>query len=342
MTHPSGFINAIIDEIEGLRHRLIQAPVIDEWLAAVDPPVARDGAHIDRVLASLWASADRWDAFAARLDQESREKLRAVLLFRAVGFRHYRMPWASASEIGAAYAAARACIIGPAQVMPPQPYPIHRFDFDHCGQRLLLEAGLGLVAAIFVVRQYFHPQVHIQAGDVVIDGGGCFGDTAIAFAAEAGPDGRVISFEPCAANREIFKGTMSLNPILAERITLLSDALSDAHGLCLRLAPGGAGSRIATDGVERIRSAALDQLVDNGQIARVDFIKLDIEYHEANALHGARQVLERFKPRLAIAAYHHPEDLLDLSDLILSIRNDYRFYIGHVTSNQTETVLFAV
>lgn len=337
----SGFTTDLIAEIGKLRHRLIEAPIIDEWLAAVDPPVARDPAHIDRSIASLSTATDRWDGFAARLDSGSREKLRSILLFRAVGYRHYGMPWAGAAEIKATYAAAQACVVGPAEVMAPQPYPIHRFEIDHCGQRLRLEAGLGNFAAIFIVRQYFHPEVHIRPGDVVIDGGACFGDTALAFAAEAGPAGRVFSFEPCAANRDVFRACLSLCPVLTERITLSEYALSDQHGLPLRLRPEGAGSRITTDGGECIQSATLDQMLEDGQFNRIDFIKLDIEYHEAEALRGARQVLERFKPRLAIAAYHRPEDLLDLSDLILGIRPDYQLHIGHITSNQTETVLFA-
>ena len=143
MTGHSGFTTSLIAEIGTLRQRLIKAPVIDEWLATIAPPVARDPAHIDRSIASLSMAADRWDGFAARLDNGSREKLRAILLFRAVGYRHYGLPWASAADIKVAYAAARACVVGPAEVMAPQPYPIHRFEIEHCGQRLRLEAGLG-------------------------------------------------------------------------------------------------------------------------------------------------------------------------------------------------------
>ena len=48
MTGYSGFTTDLIAKIGTLRHRLIEAPIIDEWLAALDPPIARDPAHIDR------------------------------------------------------------------------------------------------------------------------------------------------------------------------------------------------------------------------------------------------------------------------------------------------------
>ncbi|GEM_PF-2004369 len=336
-----GFTAALIANIGSLRHQLIETPVIDEWLAAVDPPAARDSAHIDRLTASFSAQSDRWDRLAARLDAVSREKLRSILLFRALGYQRYRLPWADAPDIAATYAAAEAGIVGPAQLMPPQPYPIHRFAIEYCGQHLQMETGLGIMAAIFVVRQYYHAQACIRPGDVVIDGGGCFGDTALAFAAETGPDGHVFSFEPSASNRDTFTSMVSLNPALADRITLCEQALSDRHGAELRLVPEASGSRIMPDGTEVIRAATLNQLIQDGQLERVDFIKLDIEGHETEALKGAGEVLARFKPRLAIAAYHRPLDMLDLSELILRFRPDYQLHLGHVTSNQTETVLFA-
>jgi FkbM family methyltransferase len=57
----------------------------------------------------------------------------------------------------------------------------------------------------------------------------------------------------------------------------------------------------------------IDRIVAELKLERVDFIKMDIEGSEKNALTGAAGTLRRFKPRMAIAAYHDGEH--DLSVL---------------------------
>ncbi len=54
----------------------------------------------------------------------------------------------------------------------------------------------------------------------------------------------------------------------------------------------------------RVPLTSIDNLVAELALNRVDFIKMDIEGAEKQALVGARATLLRFHPRLAIAAYH--------------------------------------
>ena len=44
------------------------------------------------------------------------------------------------------------------------------------------------------------------------------------------------------------------------------------------------------------------------QLSRLDFIKMDIEGAEIQALEGALPALKRFHPKLAITTYHRPFD----------------------------------
>ena len=48
----------------------------------------------------------------------------------------------------------------------------------------------------------------------------------------------------------------------------------------------------------------LDSFIDDYEIKRVDFIKMDIEGAEIEALQGAKKSLNLFSPRIAIASYH--------------------------------------
>jgi hypothetical protein len=56
----------------------------------------------------------------------------------------------------------------------------------------------------------------------------------------------------------------------------------------------------------------------------VDFIKMDIEGAELQALAGAAQTLARFSPKLAIASYHKPEDPTRIPELVRRLNSVYQ------------------
>jgi len=80
-----------------------------------------------------------------------------------------------------------------------------------------------------------------------------------------------------------------------------------------------------------IRVAPLDLIVENLKLSRVDFIKMDIEGAELNALQGARETISRHKPRLAIAVEHTADRLRNahhVRELVLGINPEYRCVPG--------------
>lgn len=83
---------------------------------------------------------------------------------------------------------------------------------------------------------------------------------------------------------------------------------------------------------------ALDNLVKE----KVTFIKLDIEGAEKEALEGAAGIIRRDRPRLAVCIYHKPEDILAIPEIILRMREDYRFYLRQYSIGFAETVLYAL
>ena len=75
-----------------------------------------------------------------------------------------------------------------------------------------------------------------------------------------------------------------------------------------------------------IQTFALKQetlLIDCAKLTRIDFIKADIEGAERNLLRGAQEILKTFAPKLALCAYHLPDDPKVLRDLILRANPDY-------------------
>jgi FkbM family methyltransferase len=72
----------------------------------------------------------------------------------------------------------------------------------------------------------------------------------------------------------------------------------------------------------------IDKLVAELGLPRVDFIKMDVEGAEINALAGARETIGKWKPRLAITAEHKPADEVDIPNAVRNIRADYQMECG--------------
>jgi len=75
----------------------------------------------------------------------------------------------------------------------------------------------------------------------------------------------------------------------------------------------------------KVKTMTLDSFVKEYNVERVDFIKIDAEGSEREILKGAKETIKKFKPRMAIAAYHLPDDKKVIPELLLSIRDDYKF-----------------
>lgn len=54
---------------------------------------------------------------------------------------------------------------------------------------------------------------------------------------------------------------------------------------------------------------SIDKVFEN---QKIDFIKMDIEGAEIKALHGAKQLVQRCRPKMAVCTYHNAEDEKDI------------------------------
>lgn len=74
---------------------------------------------------------------------------------------------------------------------------------------------------------------------------------------------------------------------------------------------------------------------------RVDFIKADIESYEYDMLLGAKQLINKYNPLLAICIYHNASDIYDIPLLIRKINPKYRLKVMQHSYEYLETVLYA-
>ena len=92
--------------------------------------------------------------------------------------------------------------------------------------------------------------------------------------------------------------------------------------------------------VENAEIDALDNLITD---EKVNFIKMDIEGSEMEALKGATKIIEISKPILAICVYHKSEDLFTIPQYIKKLNPNYKFYLRkHSNVSSHELVLYAI
>ena len=186
-----------------------------------------------------------------------------------------------------------------------------------------------------------------EEDDYVIDGGACFGDTALSFAARVGARGRVFAFDVVRAHLDVIRHNLGQNPNLTPRVRLFECGLSEASNAVPEGAVGtngdyAPGFSIDRDAPSSVALQSIDDLVERDLIPRVNFIKMDIEGSELSALHGARATLRAHRPRLAISLYHRPSDLVTIPRFLNDLGLGYRLYLDHHTIQSEETVLYAV
>jgi FkbM family methyltransferase len=128
--------------------------------------------------------------------------------------------------------------------------------------------------------------------------------------------GRVVAVELLPSNVNKLRQQLAANPSLAERITVLAAAASDADGevemlvdledgaVCQIVAPGVQSyERTAQTIVEKSRARAVDSLVAERN-ARVDVMKIDVEGAEGLVLKGACRLLREQAPALVVEIHN--------------------------------------
>lgn len=186
--------------------------------------------------------------------------------------------------------------------------------------------------------QYFDADiVRLSSSEVFVDGGMYIGDTADQFLKRAsGRYRHYYGFEPDKANY-----SAAVEYLAGKRdVTTIEKGLWNHETSLPFSASLGSSSALGDSGSDLISVTALDTYFSDKPPPT--FIKMDIEGAELMALKGAENIIRSHKPKLAISAYHKPEDVYTLPMLIRSYRNDYKFYLRHYTNSLNETVLYAV
>lgn len=179
-----------------------------------------------------------------------------------------------------------------------------------------------------ILQDEYRAHGRIREGSIVIDAGANIGVFST-FAANIARQGNVYAFEPTRASFEILQE--NLKPYTYA--TAVQCALGNRTGSTELLieSTSGEGNTVSESGIsgsysctEIVPITSIDAFVREHNLQRVDFIKIDTEGFEKEILEGAIETIQKYRPSLALSAYHKPGDPERLRDLITSICRDYR------------------
>lgn len=182
-----------------------------------------------------------------------------------------------------------------------------------------------------------------RRGEIVLDVGANIGEFTLPAARAVGPAGKVYAFEPHPQAVELLRENVRSNGFT--NVIVIPKAVHESSGeVRIYSAPGSN----VFDSVKPVfgrsyvaPACSLDDVV--GSEPAIDFIKMDIEGGEADALRGARRVLAK-RPRIVVEIHSHDvrrevQSLLEQAGYTC-VEDDRRgdaLWVAHFTSAGAQT-----
>jgi FkbM family methyltransferase len=172
-----------------------------------------------------------------------------------------------------------------------------------------------------------------------VDGGAYDGDTLRHLTAKGVEVTHWIAFEPDPGNFALLSKHAKKTSKIS---TLFPCGLNDSTKHLSFEATAGTSSHLSNStgtSTMIIPCVALDDVI---QGLPVDYIKLDIEGAEQDALLGMRKTISAYQPNLAVSTYHKPEDLWAIPNKMHELSPNSKLYLRQHDLNAFETVTYAV
>jgi len=164
--------------------------------------------------------------------------------------------------------------------------------------------------AVFLQRRYYedileHGDRFVRYGDICIDGGANQGIYTAAFGQYVGELGKVIAVEPMEYAIPHIRNNCALNSL--SNVYVVNAALTYEDDVAtLDYSLGASTANIVRNSGStktcRVTTRTIDSIKKQLELQRIDFIKLDIEGAEENALKGARETISQNTPIIVLEA----------------------------------------
>lgn len=188
---------------------------------------------------------------------------------------------------------------------------VANFDFQNIKFKINIDPKNGTVDNEIFLQGVYEPSIlkiiknNINTGDVILDVGANIGQHSIFMSFVTGNTGKIISFEPVSSIYAQFKNSIEINNI--KNITLHNLACGDMEKEMNinTISSNMGGSSLVFSGddrkIEKIKVITADSIVKNEN--KINFIKIDVEGYEYEALLGLKDTIEK----------HHPKIMLEYS-----------------------------
>lgn len=176
---------------------------------------------------------------------------------------------------------------------------------------------------LFINREIYIDRVYerlrgVKKGDVVIDIGAHVGIFTLR-ASRRAANGLVVAIEPHPLNYKLLVENVRRNEL--KNVVTLNMALSSYDGVTKLYISDQSGrhstARHFTGKYVEVIVKKLDSVLKDLKLEGVNMIKIDVEGDELRVLKGAEDTLRRNNVYLAIAAYHTPTEVQELSKFLL-------------------------
>jgi FkbM family methyltransferase len=156
-----------------------------------------------------------------------------------------------------------------------------------------------------IMQGYFEKYTPKKA-DIVLDCGSYVGCFTIIASKLVGAKGKVIAFEPDATSYRKLLANIELNKLT--NVKAINKGVFDKNSKKEFYERTSRGSSFVFESegmlTKSVDVTTIDNVVKELNLEKIDFIKMDVEGAELQALKGTEKILKTLKPNLAIATYH--------------------------------------
>ena len=174
------------------------------------------------------------------------------------------------------------------------------------------------------VKSAFSEVLRLNENEIYLDLGAYRGDTVFEFIKYAKNYRKIYAVEP---DKKSYLKLKSATENL-QNIETINACISSETGMGSFNMSGSRGSNACSCGTP-VKTVCADDIIGDGEVT---YIKADIEGAECDFIKGAENIIKTQKPKMMISCYHRSDDLINIPEAVLNIRNDYKVYMRHFPS----------